>query len=316
MEFKKAKEENKNFVSQEDFLEYIKRMVKEHGLGKNLVIIENPTDFRKLKDPILIYQMGKVGSSSVLASLKNANGLNTIFHIHQLSDTGIEKKAEWLSNHGVKDVPEMEADLMFIKKLRTLIDSHRYDFQWKIITLTRDPISLEISSFFENIWMYADQVFDPLYKPVKEKILDYFGKYFINETNDPCFFNVSRNYFLNWFDEELNAVFGLDVYSAPYNFSTGYTIYRKDNVSVLLIRLEDLDKSFTKAVKKFFNLEGIVLVKENITSKKEYYELYRQVTDEISIPLEVCEKIYSTRYARHFYTPSEISGFIKKWNKK
>jgi glycosyltransferase involved in cell wall biosynthesis len=38
-EFKKAKEEKKNFVSQADFLEYIKEMIKEHDLEKNLSVI-------------------------------------------------------------------------------------------------------------------------------------------------------------------------------------------------------------------------------------------------------------------------------------
>lgn len=40
-ELYKSKRDNKNFISQKDFLEYTKKMIKKHGLEKNLKIIEN-----------------------------------------------------------------------------------------------------------------------------------------------------------------------------------------------------------------------------------------------------------------------------------
>jgi glycosyltransferase involved in cell wall biosynthesis len=39
VEFQRVKRENRNFVSQEDFLDYIKSMIKEYKLEKNLVIL-------------------------------------------------------------------------------------------------------------------------------------------------------------------------------------------------------------------------------------------------------------------------------------
>lgn len=41
------------------------------------------------KTPILVYQMGKVGSSTIVNTLKSSNINNPVYHIHFLSSEGI-----------------------------------------------------------------------------------------------------------------------------------------------------------------------------------------------------------------------------------
>jgi len=265
-------------------------------------------DPQNIKDPILIYQMGKVGSSSILASLKAERIPNSIFRIHQLSNKGFKRKIQWLCHHGATEVPERIEDLLFIMKLRKVIHAHGDQFGWKIISMTREPMGLEISSFFENIWIYANEVFDPDYIPKKEKILGFLHNYFSSE------FDISSNYFCNWFDEELKSVFDIDVFSKPYDFSSGFSIFKQANISVLIIRLEDLNRSFKKAMSEFLNLGNIELIRDNASENKEYFPLYKDVLESLFLPINLCKKVFSSKYAQHFYRPDEIDHIIKKWS--
>ncbi len=261
----------------------------------------------EIVDPILIYQMGKVGSSSVYRSLKHAGIPNSIFHVHQLSDKGIENKKKWLKYHNALDIPWMVEDLLYIKKLKELIETNRSKFQWKIITLTREPISVKLSAFFENIEVYGHEVLDPLKKINIDKTIDYimrniFGAY-----------NVENDYYCTWFDEELKTVFGVDVYTVPYDFVRGYSIITKENVSVLLMRLEDMGRSFRQAMVDFLNVPHIELIKDNTSDNKSYWKEYRTVLERIAIPVELFDLIYSSRYARHFYPAGEREKSRGKW---
>jgi hypothetical protein len=267
----------------------------------------------EIVDPILVYQMGKVGSSSVCKSLEHAGIPNTIFHVHQLSDKGIKRKEDWLRHHNALDIPWMLEDLQYIKKLKELIETKRSKFQWKIITMTREPISVELSAFFENIEVYGHEVFDPLKKINIDKTIDYINRNIIGLCD------VEKNYYCTWFDEELKEVFGIDVYTVPYDFVRGYSIIMKDNVSVLLMRLEDMGRSFRQALADFLKVPDIELIRENTANSKEYWNEYRTVLEKISIPAESFDVIYSSRYARHFYPAEEREKSRERWvsvNKK
>ena len=262
-----------------------------------------PIVINKTVPPVIIYQMGKVGSSSVYASLKSTDIPNSIFHVHQLSHTGFNRKEAWLKFSNIKKVPD---DFKYSKKFRHIIDANREKMDWKIITLTREPIGLIISGIFENMRMFFKQLLDIDKKPVKEDILDFLSEHFRK-------LDISKNYYLNWFDEELKDVFDIDVYSEPYDFENGFSILSRGNVSTLVMRLEDMARVFDKAIYRFMNLEKVCLQRMNVGSKKYYSTQYKEVLKLLKLPLRVCEQIYSTKYAQHFYTPDEISCLIKKW---
>jgi hypothetical protein len=248
--------------------------------------------------------MGKVGSSSVYAALKGAKIPNSILHVHQLSHKGFKRKEAWLKASDIKEIP---GDLKYSKKLRQMIDTYRDKLDWKIITMTREPIGLIVSGIFENMKMYYKQLLDSRKKPAKEKVLQFLAERFTQ-------LDISKNYYCNWFDEELKEVFDIDVYSEPYDFDNGFSILSRDNVSVLIMRLEDMKRSFNQAIYRFLGPGKINLRRVNEGNKKYYSKQYKEILKLLKLPLRVCEKIYSSKYAQHFYTPDEISGFIKKWS--
>ena len=59
----------------------------------------------KKKPPIVVLTPGKVGSSSVYKTLKNKLINNYVFHIHQLSDFGIENSMNTHLNSDRKSLP-------------------------------------------------------------------------------------------------------------------------------------------------------------------------------------------------------------------
>lgn len=259
---------------------------------------------RPQKTPVIVFQMGKVGSKTILASLENANLPYSIYHVHFLSQEGMRFAQDFFDQHHV----QTPRHLLLSRRLSQRIATDHSQTTWQVITGTREPIQRHISDFFENVEYYwpelitaqgmvdADQA---LYK-IHDQLL---------------MFSEQTDYACTWFSREIKPVFGIDIYSTPYNIEQGYTILHQGNVNLLVIRLEDLNRSFTPAIKEFFHLENdIPMVKANIGAEKKYHQAYQYVVQNIRIPRAVCETIYASRYARHFYTPEERQRLIARWS--
>jgi hypothetical protein len=254
--------------------------------------------------PIIVYQMGKVGSKTIYMSLKNAHLPNPIYHVHFLSHDGIRNAEEYiLSKKSV--VP---SHIRRGKILRKKIDKTK-DAQWKIITLVREPVIRDISSLFENLELLYPDLIDENGDMKKSDAIEFLQKRLMN-------YDESTSYTCKWFDREIKSVFSIDVYAYPFNHHDGFTIIHDKGVEVLVLRLEDLDKSFNNALIKFLDLESpIKMLKSNVGENKKYAVAYRHVLENITLPKSVCAKIYSSKYARHFYSENMRNQFIQKWSK-
>jgi len=265
----------------------------------------NFRDFR-LHPPILIYQMGKVGSKTVQRSLENAKIPDPIYHVHHLSDNGIRSAEEYLRKLGSKTL----SDLEYSKVLNRKTVREKATVQWRIITLVREPIQREISDFFENVEWYWPELVGEFGKLDERRAVEFLQKQFGE-------FNELTDYASTWFDRELKSLFEIDVYKFPFNHQEGFTIIRDRNVEVLVLRLEDLDRSFQSAIMKFLRVDSpIPILKSNVGGEKKFSEQYRYVLENIRIPRSVCSMIYSTKYARHFYSEDMRNEFIRKWTRK
>jgi hypothetical protein len=255
-------------------------------------------------DPVIIYQPGKVGSSTVLASLNQS--------LHSAST-----KAEIYHAHHLNHLEQMEADikskfpnpqkslekLAIDKELRRQIDE-KPNQRWNVISLTREPVARTISTVFEML----DVIF-PGWKAKYEA-----GEWDLHEMQD----TIVKRYVSgpgrgDWYDTQMKPVFDVDVYAQPFPHQQGYEIYHGKNHSrLLLLRLEDLNRVGQKVFSDFLNLKDFELVRANVGEQKEYSDLYRDFK-KIPLPAAYLEKMYSSRYARQFYTDAEINGFYQKW---
>ena len=103
--------------------------------------------------PILVYQMGKVGSKTVFATLNSMGLTNPIRHMHHLSDKGFDDLV-WKR----KDEPAKEAVRLGIKLRNSLVELTKTTRRIYVISLTREPIITMISAVFENLDNIGDFV--------------------------------------------------------------------------------------------------------------------------------------------------------------
>jgi hypothetical protein len=258
------------------------------------------------KDPIIVYQVGKVGSRTVLLSLQKAyQNLHLgvpIHHVHVLDNL------DQLEQNLRKSFANPVDNLAYIRKSRELrkkIDSDPKQ-HWKLISLVREPVARNVGSFFQNLSEYIPDW--------KERYasgnlsLDELQEYFLNNQS----IHIAADW---WFDTQLKPLFGIDVFDSDFPTEIGYKIYRTSpRASLLLLRLEDLDTCAEHAMFEFLRLDEFKLYNSNISDEKDYAELY-QAFKEKPLPSEYLEKMYATRSARHFYRQDELEQFAKRWRK-
>jgi len=255
---------------------------------------------------LLVYQMGRVGSKTIEYSLK-AIGLLP-YHVHTLSDKGLSYYKDMLSKseEGSQQFKKYHNKLKEIEHLRIQIKQGKG--KWKVITLTRDPVARNISFFFYYFFnLQAKSRFNLDAKNL-EGLLSLFLK---SPSLDG--FNTHETPLL-WFDVEMKAVFGIDVYKTKFPFHKGYEIYNGEKADVLLIRLEDLARCYQQAFKEFLSIESFKLINKNIASTGLYSSIYEQFCKNVVLPEEYVDKMYNSRYVRHFYTEEEIDFFRRKWS--
>ena len=252
-----------------------------------------------ISDPkysVVVYQMGKVGSMSLYESLVKTNPDFQVFHVHFLNnldrmESAVKKKFE----NPVFSLLEIKKGRKLLERIKTAPDN----FRWNVITMVRDPLRQRISAFFENL---------------PQQVPDFHNAYrqgkLTGEVLKEYFFQFPKTD--NWFDNQLKPVFSIDVFDTPFPSDKGFQIYNSDNARVLLIRTEDLDRVTKEAIRQFLNIEDFSLNTGNKSDEKYYAELY-ELCNNMTLPKEYVEEIYSARICQHFYTQKEIEKFISRW---
>lgn len=268
-------------------------------------------DNLKRKPLLMVHTMGKVGSTTISASLK-ASGMKTsvaMYQPHFISEEGMAF-AEGLSIEGVGEWEK----LSYIDR-RFLMRSHLLNAELQrkraagervqVITLVRDPVGTNLSGFFHNhIWW-------------PEKI-----KAQCAEATDGCLAALERQFFDNyphdvpdrWFDMELLSNYGIDVFATPFDRESGYQIYRSDFADLLVLKLEKLNQCSAQAFQEFLGLSDFKLTESNKAEDKSYADLYKDFRKQTTLPESYLDRMYASRVAQHFYTAEEIAAFRRKWS--
>ena len=277
----------------------------KHQLSLNDANQDNP--------PLLIYTMGKVGSTSITDSLSTLEHDYSIYHIHHLTDARLkqlESKRKVFFNSPRNRLIQKTWEAQYVADL---LENNSYRNKWKVITLLRDPVARNISTFFQNTTIsklenglfraesyWYDFTID-FSLPDIGKLINCYFKYFHHEVP------------LKFFDDEIKATFDIDVFSHPFNKDLGYTILQNKTAKLLLIRLESLNNCATSALHNFMGIEDFKITKSNITIKKDYSNIYNLFKDTIEFPKSYLDTMYQSKFTRHFYTDEEISNLYGKW---
>jgi hypothetical protein len=243
---------------------------------------------------VLVYQMMKVGSSTVAAALKDFGGLH-VFQVHLMNADNINR---W--RVAIRKFP--------LARFRSGIDTGTFLYdglvkpglKLKIITLVRDPIARNCSFYFHNldILMRTEDAHDNV--PVERLVSGFREKF----DHRGC---------LRWFDTEFRPVLGVDVYAHEFPHEAGHTRIKTDRYDILVLRSDLDDASKKKCIEEFLEIDGLALVPKNVGSQKPYAEAYRKFLGALELPESYVNEMLDSKYARHFFAPYERASLRAKW---
>ena len=261
-------------------------------------------DTRNKSTIILIHQMGKVGSSTVESSLREFNLRTPIYKTHYLNEDTV--KTMWNDKVKLHKKPLKKHYLANKYISRMLTNPEFRENKLNIITLVREPVICNISRFFHSI----EDFIPNFYKNIEKGVIQ-------NDEIIDVFINVFpyHSWNLEWFDKEVKNVFGIDVYSKPFDKLEGFQIFNEKNVDLLLLKLESLNNCSRKAFRQYLGINNFAIVNSNVAKDKPYEKPYREFIKSIEFPKSYLDKMYCHKYTQHFYSESEIAEFRNRWSK-
>lgn len=244
--------------------------------------------------PVLIYQMAKGASTTVLEALKRA-GLNA-FQVHFINPESARRLRASLRERGLS-LLRMDVDLIGQAIHRGII---RPGVEAKVINLVREPVGRNVSAYF--------QVLDTLWKTERahekispERLIEGFHEKFGHDRA------------LNWFDDEFKPVLGVDVYEHEFPRDSRCLRLGRGPYDILLMRVDLDDRSKERHLSEFLGVEGIELRPANVGAQKPYAAAYREFLRALRLSEEYVDRMLGSRYARHFFTAEERRALRSKW---
>jgi hypothetical protein len=253
------------------------------------------------RDPILVYQMAKVGSTSLYYSLQLAYiklGLPNVplHHLHALANLDAQEQTLCNSNC----CPRELAAIHEYKQIRSDFQSGA-DAHWIAISMVRDPIARHISAYFHDL--------DVFFPDWRER---WHAGNLTAEDLQQNFLCVP-DYADRWFDSEIKSIFDIDVFTTDFPHDSGYTIFpRHGKITLMLLRLEDMNRIAPQAVHDLLGIDNFHLHSFNARSHSTSSDLYEQFKN-LPLPHWYVERAYSTKLAQHFYTEEERTRLAEKW---
>jgi hypothetical protein len=244
------------------------------------------------KVPIIVYQMGRVGSASVANSLRMQD-YDFVFHVHRMNPQNIKKVREEYISHNVPPPKEEMGRKLY---RHVALTGRPAEF----ISLVRDPISRNVSAFFRNFRRFTGKRYEDSRVPMEE-----LAEIFIK--------NYNHDVPLNWFDDEPKQALGIDVYEYPFEKKKGYAVIEKGNFRLLILKLELEDRQKEKALEKFLGSEHIHWMTSNQGEKSSYGSAYKNFLRTVRLSPAYLETMCNSRYMRHFYSDNEIQKVRDRW---
>ena len=253
-------------------------------------------------NPLVIYQMGKVGSETLEASLEQYALPHSLYRTHFILPHNT--RAALAHFHTTPSKYYTRSKHAFVGKLLSRsLKKDRAKGQWKVISMVRDPVAQNVSGFFQLVDLLIPDFHARMQSGdiSNEQLMALFNEHYPPD-----------NLFVTWFEEELNIALQVDVFKERFPHDKGYHIYREGNLDLLILRLENFNSCAHLAMKEFLGIENFELVETNVGDSKSYAALYNQFRQNAVFSKEYVDGVYGSRLATHFYSPEELAAFRSK----
>jgi hypothetical protein len=169
----------------------------------------------------------------------------------------------------------------------------------------REPIALLVSIWFQGRHSLSLELSEDLQpQKVAEFVMETFS------TNPYAFLPLE-----SWFDNEIKATTGIDVFSAGFDTARGYEVYRHGKVRYALIRLDRMNH-LPLMLEDVFDIPADLLPVKSLNRAEDrphQAAVYKRITHSITFPEEFVSEVYSTKYAQTFWTPDELAKYASRW---
>lgn len=270
--------------------------------------------------PVLIYQMGKVGSNSLHAGLRACLPDTPIHHSHLLDPGSFAHYERWFAHDPALPsalVASTREQIAAARGFRQVLlgDGPR----WRVITLTREPMAHLVSVLFHHLDIYrrlsgADVAGASVLDRLHAFAIDSLRRWLAAAPQpdaDPA--RAALTLASRWFDEELGPVLGVDLYARPFSTDRGAMRWSTPRADVVLVRFEDLPWAASDAVLALVGREGFTLPAENRAQDRASGPMYLDYLRRYRFPADLVAAIYATRYATHFYSEAERTALARRW---
>lgn len=239
------------------------------------------------RTPCIVYQMGKVGSTTVIDALNDTDRVRA-FQAHRLNP---ESTARIQSRFRAGET--YFRDMIFERGLYHWLRRQRKPV--KIITILREPFSQTYSAFFQNLQRNTRGKLD-----VSTSTIDTLRPHFL-EWED---LGIATR----WIETEFIPVFGRSPYEQPFDPEQGWCVIQAGHFEILILKLELDDEEKALRIADFLNLDRFAMGYQNTAESKSYSGLYHRFRAEVKIPKQIAASWVASRYMQHFYTPEEAAA--------
>lgn len=231
---------------------------------------------------VIVYTMGKVGSSTVSTSLKSI-GLKCV-DVHFLYwERIVCALSSAFQNPEIKQIPPHFFDSLYAHNAIARQDRVR------IISLVRNPILRNISAVFQNT---PKQLGDD-FEAIMARLQDY-------PTRTPDY----------WFETDFIPLTGLDIFQMDLDRTADHFRLCNANLDILILKLESDDDRKAELIGRFLD-KTVTLKRTNQSETKWYSDIYARIKDAPgSIRQSFVDECMNLKYLRKFYSDAEIDSFL------
>ena len=261
-----------------NIFDFINDPIKKNAL----ISVNNILNIDKHQKLVFIYSIPKVGSTSLVSSLRVfASKILIILHIH---DELMLKVLTNIDNVTIKEI------ILFNKYLGKEV---------YVINIYRSPIERKMSTFFEKIDSY----------------------HFNNNEQEVNFYNINKvierfNNIFPWIGG--NKDHFMDTYDinipTHFDYKNKYILLNENGVIYISLRLCD-SSEWGKILTNIFGIE-IRIVKDYESSKKPIKDLYESFKKNYKIPINLLDDVIKDKCFSYYYSVDELTKYYNEWVNK
>ena len=249
---------------------------------------------------ILVFQMSKVGSTSVHNSIQRSL-------VKQNGEAGYLKKRKSVYEIGnTVLLPSHRIYTSHVFYRLMVLWRVRLGLPVKVVCPIREPLVRDVSEFF---FSYVQRCPGLLANADLGELKVLLTDSKPNGVYPP----PARRTGVHWFDKEFRPQMRIDVYKQPFPKDRKWQVYRRGFTRVLVYRI-DLERSEQiKLISRFLGIQLDEIRFENTAKDKDYAERYSQFRESVKLPEQYIRRMHDSRFAQHFWSPAELKAAADKW---